>query len=292
METQETDSVIHRKARFARDGFDARAMSPAKAFRLALAKASDGLFGLAVTVTTIEQVQLKHADIQKEMGENCLLILLDGNGGRRGVLQFDLHLLSALIEVQTMGKVSTREPNPRSVTRTDAAIVAPLVNALMPGFDKQMASACDDFVQTGFVFGDMAEDARAVSLALTAPSFDLFRISVDIEDGSKSGCLSILIPSVPKTTADSGKIKTSGSDANSLGQNAMNAPVTLDAAMARISVPLNEICTFKTGQKIPLPADSLRETLLLGSKGHVVSEVNLGQLNGMARRAFRFWRSR
>ena len=286
MEVQKTDSVKHRKARVARDGFDARVMSQTKAFRLSLAKAADVLYDLDVTITTIEQIKLKHADIQKEMGNDGLLILLDGHGGARGVIKFDMSFLAALIEVQTTGKVSPNEAIARPVTRTDAAIVAPLVNAFTTGFDQQMATGFDDFRDTGFAFGDMAEDARAVSLVLVEPEFDLFRISVDIAEGQKPGCLTVLIPVLPKKAPGPGSDKSRGEIANSLERNAMNAPIVLDAAMARILLPLKEIWGFKPGQQVALPIDSMTETLLLGAKGHVVSEVKLGKLNGW--RAVRF----
>ncbi|MEL7013855.1 MAG: hypothetical protein AAFO72_11310 [Pseudomonadota bacterium] len=49
-------SVIHRKAKVARDEFDAREMSPAKALRLTMAKTAETLFHLALIVRTVEQV--------------------------------------------------------------------------------------------------------------------------------------------------------------------------------------------------------------------------------------------
>ena len=55
MTAQDTASVIHRKARAARDGSDRAGMSPAKALRLSLARAADTLFDLALTVATVEQ---------------------------------------------------------------------------------------------------------------------------------------------------------------------------------------------------------------------------------------------
>ena len=286
MDIREINSVIYRKTRVARDGFDARVMSPAKAFRLSLAKAADVLFDLDVTIATIEQIKLKHGDIQKEMGDDGLLILLDGYGGSRAVLKFDMQLLSALIEVQTTGKVSPADIPARVMTRTDAAMVAPLVNALMSGFDMQMSAEFDDFRETGFGFGDMAEDARALSLVLVDPEFELFRISVDVANGTKSGCLTVMAPVPPKNDFGLSHEKTGTQNVSGLEQNTMNAPIVLSAAMARVSMPLKEIWAFQPGHKMALPIDSMNETLLLGAKGHVVSEVRLGQLNGW--RAVRF----
>ena len=84
MATEEQKSVIHRKAMGGRDEFDARVMSPSKALRLALAKVSADLFGLAVTVTTVQQVKLPNKDIQAETGDDGLLSASGWGGGRAG----------------------------------------------------------------------------------------------------------------------------------------------------------------------------------------------------------------
>ncbi len=58
MALKDTSSIIHRKARVGREGFDARAMSPSKALRLSLAKSAETLFELALSVITVEQVTI------------------------------------------------------------------------------------------------------------------------------------------------------------------------------------------------------------------------------------------
>ena len=279
MDTQGEHSVIHRKAQVARDEFDAREMSPAKALRLSLAKSADRLFDLALTVSTVEQIRLAQTGIEAEFGEPGLLVLLDGKEGARGALKLDLQFLTALIEVQLMGKVRPGEVARRPVTRTDAAIAAPLVDALLAGFDENQQEAMAGHVAGGFRFGDLIEDGRTLSLALNQPEYDLFRLTADLGPGAKTGTLSLVLPLQPLPKQKNDAETTSGLKAK-LEQNAMNAPVTLDAVMGRMSLPLNRICAWQPGTIVPLSPDALAETELLGAKGHVVARVRLGQLNG------------
>ncbi|MEM9844348.1 MAG: flagellar motor switch protein FliM, partial [Pseudomonadota bacterium] len=89
-------SVIHRKAKVARDEFDAREMSPAKALRLSMAKTAESLLQLALVVRTVEQVTVPLQQMESSLGEGGLMIVLDGTDGIRGAAKLDHALVTAL----------------------------------------------------------------------------------------------------------------------------------------------------------------------------------------------------
>ncbi len=281
MATEEQKSVIHRKAMGGRDEFDARVMSPSKALRLALAKISANMFGLAVTVTTVQQVKLPNKDIQAQIGDDGLLLLLDGEAGARGAAKVDCQFLTALIEVQTTGKVRQGEALERPFTRTDAAIVAPLLDAVLTRYDSQLADAMPGFQKENFRFGDMIEDARSLALALESPDFDLYRLTLDIDDGAKTGVLILLLPhrEIAPEAEKPGKVRQESSA--SLAKNALEAQVAIDAVLARIRMPLKDICELAPGMILPLEATCLKDARLVATDGQVVARVRLGQMNGM-----------
>lgn len=281
MATEAQNSVIQRKAMGARDEFDARVMSPAKSLRLAVAKKAASMLGMAVTVTMVQQLKLFNKDIQEEAGKDALLLLLDGAAGRRGAAKIDQQFLTALIEMQTMGAVRRAEADTRPVTRTDAAIVAPLLNAVLERYDDQLAEARPEFEKENYRFGDMIEDARALSLALEAPEFDLYRLTLDIDDGAKTGLLTLMLPhrEIARAVEKTGKQKNGGS-AN-LEKNALEAQVAIDAVLARLKMPLNKVCKLAPDMVLPLDAACLKETQLVAGDGQVIARVRLGQMNGM-----------
>jgi len=273
------DSVIHRKAQVARDGFDAREMSPAKALRLALAKSAARLMGLALTVRTVEQASLLLPKVEEVMGDDGLLVLLDGPDQARGAVRLDLQMVAALIEMQLKGRVASGEAEPRPFTPTDAAIAQPLINAVLDGFDETLIEAGLSNCAQSFRFGDRVADARTLALALSDPDYDHFRLSVDLAGGAKSGVLDLVLPKAPHNLTN-----TTDGEAEALAikleQNALNAPVTLDAILGRVRVPLHDVCAWKPGTVLPLSPDVLSEARLLGAGRHVVTGVKLGQLNG------------
>jgi flagellar motor switch protein FliM len=257
-------------------------MSPAKALRLSLARAADTLFDLALTVATVEQRRLNLAQTVDTMQDEGLIVLLDGAGGARGALALDAQMMAALIEVQTTGTLRPGVAPARRATRTDAAMVAPLVDALLDGVDAEMIAGVEGYVPRGFRFGDRMENLRALGLALDAPEFDLYRVTADLGQAARTGRLDLVMPARRPVTAHAPAEKGQAPRAARarMSDVALGAPVVLDAVMARISLPLRDACALTVGQVLPLTPESLGAIHLTGAGGHLVAEARLGQLHG------------
>ncbi|WP_113913096.1 FliM/FliN family flagellar motor switch protein [Roseovarius dicentrarchi] len=280
MVTDGGNKVIHRKARASREEYQARAMSPAKAIRLALAQTSDTHFDLPMVVTTVEQVELSQTALRPEFDGGGLLVLLDGPKGARGAARLDEALLAALIEVQTTGRISGRPPSGRAVTRTDAAIAAPLIDITLERAGAQLSEETPDHWATGFQFGVMMEDARGMTLALNAAAFHVFRMTVEMGEAALPGRIVFLLP-VPATPVKRPAEPGEEQPQHTLEQSAMNAPVCMDAVLARLSVPLTQLCQLAPGDVLPFHMDRPLQIRLETSQKHVVALGRLGQMNGM-----------
>ena len=291
MADQQHASVIRRKTRAAREGADPRVMSPVRALRLALARAADTLFDLPLVVATVEQRRVEAGEVEDALGDAGLFVLLDGTEGARAAMRLDPGVVAALIEVQTTGQIRPGEVRARAPTRTDAAMVAPLVDELLAGFDEGMGESRAEHAPQGFHFGDRVEDARALSLLLAAPEFEFFRLTVDLGPGLRSGRLDLLLPPAPAATRASGAPARDGAaraagagtdapDTDELAAVALAAPVVLDAVLARIALPLSDAMALETGQRLALPVESLRRVRLVAAGGHVAAQGRLGRRDG------------
>ncbi len=275
------NSIIHKKTRFGREGFDARAMTPAKALRLALAKSADTLFDLALSVITIEQRQIAAQAVAAALGDDGLLILLDGAEAGRGAVKLDRPLITGLIEAQIIGEVRAAEVRPRRFTRTDAAMAAPFLDAVLRGFDEELSGEDEKHRPFALRFGDQMEDARVLSLALEGAEYDLFRVTVDLGVGARIGVITLLLPKRPARKAAGRDVAPDAPClSGGLARNALDATATLDAVLARLSLPLREICAFEPGTVLTLPAEAIATTELYAPKNHLVAAVRLGQMNG------------
>jgi len=289
MAQQRQASVIRRKTRAAREGADLRVMSPVRALRLALARAADMLYDLPLVVSTVEQRGVESGEVEAVLGTDGLFVLLDGAQGMRAAMRLCPGLLAALIEMQTTGRVRPGDVRPRAPTRTDAAMVAPLVDALLAGFDDGMGEGGGDHLRRGLHFGDRVEDARALALLLAAPEFEFFRLTVDLGPGLRSGRLDLLVPPAPLAPAQmAGAAARDGPRRGRAGRRepedvsavALAAPVALDAVLARIRLPLRAAMALEPGGRLDIPKASLGTVRLIGAGGHVAGEGRLGRRDG------------
>lgn len=283
MSSTDRQSIIHKKAQVAREDFDLRAMSPAKAIRLSLARRADDLFGLAIVIKTLEQTRLTSDDLMTALEEPGMLMLLDGADDARGVAWCDGNFISAVIEQQISGTVRAGDVQPRSYTRTDAAMLAPLVDATLDGMDARMADHDPAYAPVNLRFGDRVDDTRALSLALDAGRYDLFKLTVDIAEGARSGVIILVLPerAAPVKPSAAAGPNDDKAQQTSMTSIAMDATIPLTAVIAQLNQPLNVICAFEPGMILPLPADCLGQAELVARPRHVVADVHLGQVNGM-----------
>ena len=292
MSTGSDSSVIRKKALNGREDFDARAMSWSKAARLSLERISDRLFELQLSVRTVEQVNTTLSELRDVASGDRLLMLLDAYGdlaaddARAGVsgraaVMLDRGLVQTLVEVQTRGRITEAELETRAFTHTDAAVTAQLIDPVLASVDEMMSSTPQSPDPLRLRYGDKVEDARALLLALEAPDYVLFRISLDIESGTRSSEVLLAIPEdmlrPPPPAKDQEDAETGTFDLSSM---ALSAPISLNAVVARLSMPLSRVCDLKPGDKLTVARNALTTTELIGSKGSVVGKVVLGQING------------
>ncbi|WP_371931076.1 FliM/FliN family flagellar motor switch protein [Roseovarius sp. MMSF_3281] len=274
------NSVIHRKAQFARQEFDARGMSMSKALRVALARVADRHYDLPLVVSTVEQVAASHAKLRDHFEDEGLLALLGGPDRLAGAICLDTQFLTALIEMQTMGHVRQTAAQRRPVTRTDAAISAPFIDRFLETAHSQLADASPKLA--GYRFDDMVEDARALTLAMDAPDYAIYKLTVDLHDGAKSGLMTVILPVDPVGVAKGGgdHIHAEKTTQEGLGDVARNAPVTLNAVLDRLEMPLRDACKLQVGMRFPIAPNALADAQLTATGGYVVAGVVLGQVNG------------
>lgn len=271
---------LRRKARLARDEHDARSMSVTRALRLAMEKAADDDLAMPVAADGLQHRTMDHGALVESIAQDRLLVLLDGPQGARGAAVLDMALIVSLIEAQTMGQVQKRTAAARAFTRTDAAMAAPLLDCVLGRLAAQLSDHADSVWTSGFRFGAMMEDRRSLGLALSAPDYHVFTLDLDIGPGARRSQMVLALPLA-------GKMAKPGDDpAQIRAQQAFQgrifeAPMRLDAVLARLSLPLERISQLRAGDLLPLPLDALRALTLEGPGRQAVATAQLGQRDGM-----------
>ena len=254
-------------------------MSPARALRLAIEKAADEDFSIAVRVGSIGRSLEDHGSLLEMVADEGLLLLLDGPSGALGLAAVDAATVTSLIEMQMTGQITSRPVSPRALTRTDAVLVAPLVDSVLRRAAQHLADHPDGYWTRGYRFGAMIEDRRGLGLALVAPDYHVFQIPLDIGQGARMGELVLALPVCERPADQIAKVEQVKVSPE-FQARVMDAPARLQAILCRLSLPLSQMGQLCAGTVLPLSPDVLGD-ISLEAGGRVVAKAQLGKLQGM-----------
>lgn len=289
MVTSEAHSALRRKTDTNREGGSAAGRSAAGALRLGIARAAANLFDLAVSVIGVRQARADQDAVGQHLSDDRLLILLDGPHGLTGALVLDRALMVAMVQQQTMGRVTATTPDDRPFTATDAAMVAPLVDATLERAAKLAELPADVLCLTGFEFGARVEDRRSALLALDSDAYRVFDLTLELDGGPLHGELCLILPE-PKPQVDTSQETSAKQDSPTLGHAIGVARADLIAVISRVRVPLAELSKMQPGDLLPLVQERLDRIELVSITGQKVAVGRLGQSGGL--RALRLNESR
>lgn len=279
MEQPVRQTVLRRKAHAARNAHRARAMSAERAMRLALERCASGDLGFMLSVAGVETGTEMAEALAAALPDPALILLLDGPDGVPGAMILDMQMAAALIEAQTIGHVSARPAMARRPTRTDAAIAVPLVDGVLSRLVALLQDA--GTWATGFGFGAMIEDGRALSLALGTGGYRVFRVGCDLgPDRAGEVVLALPDPPVPEDVTDGPDDAAPDRAGRPLRDSLLVAPARLDAVLCRVSLPLSQLRALREGEVLHLPAGVLSDTRLESVTGREVARATLGQIRG------------
>lgn len=274
-------SVLQRKAQAGRQEHQARAMTVPKSLRLSIAKVADELWSMAIAAIAITYETRNAEAVSPEFDEGNLLLHLDGPNGATGAAVVGRELVSALVQQQTIGRVSPQPVPDRALTSTDAALCAPLLDRVFARANGMLETDEDRRVLPGFKYGAHCDNARLLTLALEEPEYTVISITVDIAGGAHQSTLKFVLPLVKVQE----KITEKG-DANSptsggtLEAVAMTLKTELRAILCKVRVPVSQIGSLRPGMALDLPPDAFPEVRVEALDGRVLAKGELGQVEG------------
>ena len=283
MDPGAADPVLRRMARAGRRSHEARAMPPNKALRLALARAGDEALDLAMAVQGVRSEELDQAALIEGIGEGQLYLLLtgpEGRGAASGALVLDMASLSAVIEAQVLGRVLSRTPPDRRPTATDAAMIAPLGDALLTHLSANLREDPDGWWADGFRCGPMIEDRRGLGLVLDTGVFRSFRMSVEFDGGAREGLIHLILPVLDAAQQAPRAEVARPAPAVTYAREMAHVPVELTAVLDRLRLPLTEAVGLGVGAVLPLSPGAAQQVRLSGPDRRDVGAGTLGQRDG------------
>lgn len=285
MVSTETQSILQRKAALGTQEQVAKAMSVARAMRQSIAKIGKEMFEMSLSAIGVVTEERKSVNLHELINEDALLCLLEGDDGKVGAAIIGADIVGGLIQQQTMGDVSAATGAPCSMTKTDAAMCAPMLDALFERVAPMLEAEVERNIVGGFRFGTRFEDARALDMALDMQDYFVVRLTLDLAGGIKQGEMSLIVPKVPPA-AEFGAETSSNKDDDSqlvskMNDVVMKLPTELNMILCKISLELAQVEQLVVGETLALPHNTFPETEIVTANGNVIGSGVLGEVNGI-----------
>lgn len=276
--------VIRRKIDRARQPQADGAPGADRGWRLALARATRDAMGLDLEVRRLQVLRSSLAELLDIAPERALVSLLDGPQGGLGVLMFAPAVTSAMIEMQTLGRLAAQPAVARKPTRIDAAMVAGVVDRALAGLDSILAEEADLIWAGGFRYASFLEDIRPLALLLEDESYRVLIADVILGDKAREGQVILVLPangkgdSIAPLPADA---EAAPQFSTLLASQVMQVDCQLDAIIGRLTLPIRQIMALQGGDVLEMPFSALEAVTIETRDGRRIARAKLGQNRGM-----------
>jgi flagellar motor switch protein FliM len=192
-----------------------------------------------------------------------------------------------MIEMQTIGRVSSSAPPVRKPTRTDASMVADMIDQALQELESGLESDPDLIWAGGFNYASFLDDPRPLGLLLEEEHYRVIQAELRLGNGAKSGAVMLALPAEgrgrapkPAPTATPAPV-AAALFSKALSDQVMRTEADIAAVLHRFTVPLSFVMALKTGDLVPLSTAALDRIVLEGLDGRPLASGRLGQNRGM-----------
>ena len=256
-------------------------MTPIKALHIALSRAAERGYQLPLTVTEVRESEEGLSTLCEQLSDESVLALLRAKDGAQGVVSVDHGLLAGLIEIQTAGRITPAAPTPRAPTRTDVSMCEGFVNHVFSLLEQLLDADHRGAWFYGYRMGPRVETTRKLGLLLDDGPMIVFRLTLDLGQGAKTGAMLLALPADIRAVAADGTLAPDAEDwREGLRSTVLGSEVNLDAVLQRLTLPLSDVQRLEVGQMLNLSERALSEVRLEASDGSSVAVGRLGKFQG------------
>ncbi|MGC1487715.1 MAG: FliM/FliN family flagellar motor switch protein [Albidovulum sp.] len=280
-------------------------VTPEGALATALARVAQKAMTLPLRTIGHRVISQTSAEIVETLPDHALLAMVEGPKEGLGLAVLDPGALSVLIEMMTLGRLGPQAPaQPRRPTRTDAAMVAGFLDAVLTELDGLLEYDEAITWAGGFRYASHMADPRPLKLILDEPTYRVVHLTLGFgaDDSDRQGDVVLILPArgrgaKPRPRAEEGDDgaraanQTAAQNAKNWGaaleEAVMESQTDVTAVLARLVLPLADVLNLEVGTFLPMPMAALRMVQIEGVTGATLCLGSLGQGNG--RRAVKIY---
>ena len=250
------------------------------AWRLALARAARDEVGVALDVSALRDMPASLSELVEMPEERSLLAVLDTGGEGLGLIAVAPAVLAGVVAMLTTGRV-VAEGEARRPTRTDAAMVAPMLDSALAGMAETLAGQEEGAWAGGWRYASFLEEPRPLALLLDDTDYRVLRAEVSLGRGAAAGVILLALPAAARARAVPVSLPDEGAFREAFARQVEGASCRMEAELVRLSLPLSRVLALEVGAVLPLGEATVGRLVLRGVDGRAVAEGKLGQMRGM-----------
>ncbi len=282
-EVPPVNAVATMATRHRRDAEQARAAFAA-ALRVAFGRMAADVPGLDAAVQKIETRQGGLAEVLELPESGAFLAVLEGQGDRMGLLLACPKLMTSAIEALTTGRVDTAPPPHRKPTRTDAALIAPMIDAFLRLAEQGCADLAQAGLMAGYAYGSCLDDPRPLGLMLEEGQYHILHLRVSLGFGARDGDWFVILPDPVSSAAPHHEVMDDAAAERDwqarLDTAISNSEVVVTAMLGRVQFTLTDALRLRPGDILRLPESALELLTLETINQSPVAIGRLGQTRG------------
>ena len=255
------------------------------ALRVAFGRMSADCPGLDGIVQDVTIRQGALAEVLDLAEPGMFLALLDGQGERMGLLMASAPVLAGMVEAQASGRVDKGHAPPRMPTRTDAALLAPMIDTFLRLIESRCADLPQAAMVSGYGYGSFLDNPRPLALMLEEGVFHILHLRVALGFGAKEGDWFVILPDPEPSPRLSAQQNAADAGLDQDWQERLHVAigdsgVVLNSVLCRMQLTLTDALRLRAGDVLRLP-DTTLETLTLESIAQTPLGIGrLGQARG------------
>lgn len=258
---------------------------PARALAMALCRAANSEISLPVAIQSSAERIASLPELLDSLPEPGLLAVVEGPQEAQGLLALDAGLLAALIEKQTMGALSPSAPASRRATRTDAALAANFLDAMLREFEAGLEGRAELRWASGFGYSSHVEEVRPLGLLLEEVDYRVFTVVALLGSEQWEVEMIVALPAegraeLPVEDATQSADAEDAAWHEALADSVGGGDIRLEAVLHRFRMPISSIARLIPGEEIPLPVSAIDNVRFVSSDGRAFGRGRLGQSQG------------
>ena len=259
--------------------------TPARAAATALGRAADRLYKMQVQPDEVTAGAATLAEMPELIPEDALLAVLQGPGDAVAMVALCPEAVTALIEMQTLGRITRRPVERRKITRADAMLCADFITACLTELAVDLAPLQGFGCVAGFRYATHLSDLRPLMLMLDDKAYR--SLSFQLRLGGPDPRQARIFMAFPQRDMAERPVPVAAPKAAqpararpSLSAFVQDAPVELVGVLCRRRISLGELRGLIAGKMLALPRVNLANVRLETPDGQLLSTGKFGESEG------------